>query len=113
MPLLGNGTYIDPLENDHPNPTRHEGRVPLPGRRQSQHSGVAKTAILGQFMTPTSDGARTPESEKSSKEDVPPGTRNSSKSLSASQKDASAALRSVGAALSDTPVATAPNSPIM
>ena len=114
MPLLGNGTYIEPSDFEHAsNPTRHDGRMPLPSRQQSQHSVVAKNTILSQCMTPASDGARTPENETNGKDETLSGVQSESKTLSAPQKDASTGGRSRGAALSDTPHTTAPNSPVM
>ena len=114
MPLLGNGEYKEPCDIEKSlEQNGHVRRATLPGRRQSQHSGIAKTAIMGQFAIPNSDGARTPEEERSTKVEASIGMKPASNTLSAPQHDGTKHSRAIGVALSDTPATTAPNSPIM
>ena len=114
MPLLGNGEYKEPCNIENPLETDcHVRHATLPSRRQSQHSGVAKTAIMGQFATPNTDAFRATEEERSTKDEPLKGMRPASNTLSAPQNDAIKIGRAFGVALSDTPATTAPNSPIM
>ena len=113
MPLLGNGEYREPFELEKSSDKKdYARRATLPGRRQSQHSVIAKSAIMSQITTPNTDGARTPEDKEVSKDDTALGVKLSDGKLSAPQKAARNGL-SNGAALSDTPATTAPNSPVM
>lgn len=112
MPLLGSGEYREPREIEKSLDTNsHARRATLPGRRQSQHSGIAKSAIIGQ-ATPNADGASKSDDERSPKDDGLVGMRAASNSLSAPQNSMRNG-RSNGSTLSDTPATTAPNSPIM
>lgn len=113
MPLLGNGEYVEPVQ-------LHDSRKGSPprkqtARRQSQHSAMAKSAIMGQLSTPSSDGARTPEEMEVFKErEVKPiGTQPAEGSLTTAPRSGPKQNFANGAALTDTPLTTAPNSPIM
>ena len=117
MPLLGNGEYKDPearrVSSDDVDETLKKN---TPTRRQSQHSGMAKSAIMSHFNTPSTEGARTPESEdpvenKTNGHSAPNG------SLLSSQNTTKKNSVGDGRALSDTPTTTpsttAANSPVM
>ena len=113
MPLLGSGEYVEPVQV-------HDSRKGSPprkqnARRQSQHSAMAKSAIMGQLSTPNSDGARTPEEMEVSKEKEvkPVGPQFAEGSLIPAPRSGPKQNFSNGAALTDTPLTTAPNSPIM
>ena len=112
MPLLGSGEYREPREIETSLDTNgHARRATLPGRRQSQHSGIAKSAIISR-ATPNADGVTISDEERCAKDDGTVAMRAASKSLSAPQNGMRNG-RSNGGALSDTPATTAPNSPIM
>lgn len=84
---------------------------PKPLRKQSQHSVIAKTAILNQRGSAMSEDGRTPEHAERSEGAVMPG-----RIANAALKTAHPPPRqfnSLGAALTDTPATTAPNSPRM
>ena len=113
MPLLGNGEYVEPV-------AVHDIRKGSPPRkqnprRQSQHSAMAKSAIMGQLSTPSSDGARTPEEAEvfKEKEAKPIATQHAESSLTTAPRSGPRQNFANGAALTDTPLTTAPNSPIM
>lgn len=114
MPLLGNCEYVEPIAK----PSKSypafdgDGQKPPSALLQSQHSGVAKTAIMSQFSLQGNDSAHNEHGRGS------PDRRH--RHLEAS--DAKLANASVGTsrrpraeerALSDTPVTTAPNTPVM
>ena len=113
MPLLGNGEYVEPV----PVQDRRKGSPPRKQnpRRQSQHSAIAKSAIMSQLSTPSSDGARTPEEIEvlKEKEVRPPGQQPAEGSLTTAPRSGAKQNFANGAALTDTPLTTAPNSPIM
>ena len=115
MPLLGSGEYAEPfpIKDTAPGAKTSPPRIQNQ-RRQSQHSAIAKTAIMSHFSTPSTDGARTPEEAEilKEKESKMPNTQPSEGSLAAPTTGAKQRL-SNGAALTDTPLTTAPNSPIM
>jgi len=118
MPLLGNGEYreVFPLGDrllDSQNPTPQPS-PPRPPRKQSQHSVIAKNAIMSQVSTPSTDGARTPEDAEAPKDKYVQalGAPTSAAGLSAPTNGATRG-QSNGAALTDTPLTTAPNSPTM
>lgn len=77
-------------------------------RKQSQHSIVAKTAILNQRVSTMSDDGRMPEHVL---ETALPA-RSVSAAFNISQPPPRQ-FNSLGAALTDTPATTAPNSPRM
>lgn len=113
MPLLGSGEYVDPVsihDTRKGSPTRKQ--TP---RRQSQHSAMAKSAIMGQLSTPSSDGARTPEETEVFKEKevklIAPQPAEGG--LTTAPRSCPKQNFANGAALTDTPLTTAPNSPIM
>ena len=81
-------------------------------RRQSQHSVIAKAAIMSSYTVAAADDIRASEHAPSSKENVMPHSRGSSASLAAPQPP-SKYRSSIGTALTDTPATTAPNSPRM
>ena len=112
MPLLGSGEYREPREIEKSLDTNgYARRATLPGRRQSQHSGIAKSAIMSQ-VTPNSEGATTPQEENFAKDGAMVEMRPARNSLSAPPNDAKNG-HSISGALSDTPATTAPNSPTM
>lgn len=101
-----------------------DGAAPLPrvpqGRRQSQHSRIAKSAIMSSYKTPTSEGAQTPEDHEVPKRSGPPSTKIQEPNLTEETGKYRTNLCApkngrdgVGAALTDTPATTAPNSPRM
>ncbi|KAL8794075.1 MAG: hypothetical protein Q9195_003375 [Heterodermia aff. obscurata] len=110
MPLLGDA----PAMESEPPPVDATSRTTYP-RRQSQHSGIAKTAIMNHHYpssyASSDDGTPIPEeteSVKSTRERQPP-SRNPNSDLLAPQNHRA----NLGAALTDTPASTAPNSPKM
>jgi hypothetical protein len=115
MPLLGSGEYAEPFpikdtaSGTKTSPPRFQNQ-----RRQSQHSAMAKTAIMSHFSTPSTDGARTPEEAEmlKDKETKTPSAQPLEGSVAAPSAGAKQRLAN-GAALTDTPLTTAPNSPIM
>lgn len=118
MPLLGTGEYreVFPL-HDHSLGTQSPEPIPFPPRpprKQSQHSIIAKSAIMSQVHTPSTDGARTPEDNEVSKDKNVQalGAPTSAGNLAAPVIGTRQGLPN-GAALTDTPMTTAPNSPIM
>ena len=115
MPLLGSGEYRDILPLEQLSGVKEVEPFPQrPPRRQSQHSTIAKTAIMSHLSTPSTDGARTPEDHEAIKERESHSgtTQPSTGSLAAPTNTVKHSL-SNGAALTDTPMTTAPNSPIM
>ncbi|KAK4698012.1 hypothetical protein P7C71_g144, partial [Lecanoromycetidae sp. Uapishka_2] len=119
MPLLGTGEYREVnIHHDHPFGSQPSTTpVPVPSRpirKQSQHSMIAKSAIMTQATTPSTDGARTPEDFEASKEKYVQalGAPTSAGSLAAPANGTRQGL-SNGAALTDTPLTTAPSSPNM
>lgn len=114
MPLLGNGEYREPLPLDEPlrEPKEASSRV-LPPRKQSQHSVTARIA-MNNYSTPSTEGARTPEEGYLTKKEKDPKSfaMSGENNLAAPAGGARHGV-SNGAALTDTPVSTAPNSPTM
>ena len=85
--------------------------VPLV-RRQSQHSVIAKAAIMSSYTAAVSEDTRASEHAPPIKENIMPHSRGSSASLAAPYPP-SKYRSSIGTALTDTPATTAPNSPRM
>lgn len=117
MPLLGNGEYREPVPfNDRLSEAKEISPHIPPHRKQSQHSVFAKTAIMSHFSTPSSDGARTPDENELLKEKEKVnkafGAPVSGSSLAAPQQGSKQGGTN-GSALTDTPLTTAPNSPII
>ena len=113
MPLLGSGEYREPVAFEIPREIRqNQRRATLPERRQSQHSVVAKSVILGNLGTPSTDGSQSPEEKDDVKEIKPLESRTQGAKLGA-PSNARRRTVSSGYALTDTPQTTAPNSPIM
>ena len=83
---------------------------PLHSRSQRQHSIVAKTAILSRYSAKMAEEVRNQEPTELVKENSVP-VRMANATLTAPQKPPTG--NSLGAALTDTPVTTAPNSPRM
>lgn len=112
MPLLGNGEYreVFPLNDQFP---EDPGSQIIPERKQSQHSITARIA-MNKSSLPTADVPKLPEEghtlkyEKEPKSSAMSGENN----LVAPTSGARQGL-SNGAALTDTPMTTAPNSPNM
>lgn len=117
MPLLGNGEYREPFSLDEQlQDPRELSSQTLPARKQSQHSVTARIA-MNNFSIPISDGALNPEEGHLVKKerDLKSSTSHSHSSgnnLTAPSSGARQGL-SYGAALTDTPMTTAPNSPNM
>lgn len=116
MPLLGSGEYREPRSIHERNSEAKDPK--LSPRNQSQHSTIAKTAIMSHFSTPTTDGTKTPEEievskeKEEDKEDKLSGTHAPGANLAAPQNGAKHDVVS-GSALTDTPLTTASNSPVM
>ena len=87
-------------------------RIPQPCK-QSQLSMIAKTAIMSSYHTPISEGAQTPEDHEMSKDGGAPPTKVPEQTLIARLLAPKHGQDGVGAALTDTPTTTAPNSPSM
>ena len=111
MPLLGHENSDTPLSVHHEvqqEKSRAQPRI-VPARRQSQHSIIAKTAIMSNFTLPSNrDGAVTPEDRGTVWSDKISTVNPSEANLAAPQPARSI---SSGACLTDTPLTTAPNSP--
>jgi len=116
MPLLGNGEYREPVSSEGLRDAKKDA-YPMgpPARRQSQHSTVAKTAIMSHFSTPSTDGARTPDDKEYAMPSKRPDASVAGIYLPSSQNGEKKSFN--GTALSDTPATTpattAPNSPII
>lgn len=110
MPLLGHEHPDVPLpihagaEQEKPPPV---DRI-APARRQSQHSMIAKTAIMSNFALP--DGANIPDERGTVWPDKSSFAKTSEANLSAPQPVHKQSA-GIGACLTDTPATTAPNSP--
>ena len=116
MPLLGSGEYVEPVPFQNAAPTKKSSPPGQPiQRRQSQHSAMAKNAIMSQLSTPSTDGARTPEEREAPKEkDTKSFAPHPSEgTLPTATRPGARQYFVNGAALTDTPLTTAPNSPIM
>ncbi|KAI9878782.1 MAG: hypothetical protein M1830_010523 [Pleopsidium flavum] len=101
------------------------GSSTAPTRKQSQHSIFAKTAIMSNVATPQTDGHQASETHEAVRSSLAPPSRTASIRASAGEGKNSLenatgnggnALHGqskdgVGAALTDTPATTAPNSP--
>ena len=83
---------------------------PIHNQSQRQHSVVAKTAILSRYSTKMAEEGRNHEPTELVKENSVP-VRMANATLTAPQKPPKG--NSLGAALTDTPATTAPNSPRM
>jgi len=117
MPLLGNGEYREPfLLDEQLQEPREPSSQTLPARKQSQHSVTARIA-MNNFSMPSTDGAQNPdEGLLVKKERDPKSSALHSHSGENSLAAPSSGVRqghSYGAALTDTPMTTAPNSPNM
>ena len=115
MPLLGNGEYKEPIlpgaalpDSNPPN------RQKIPPRKQSQHSLTARMA-MNQNGTPITNGTNSSERGSIASKDAshPSSNARGEDGNSAAPLNVSKAIPSNGAALSDTPVSTASNSPTM
>ena len=118
MPLLGDESPGNPILNHVPYPVQpgqgFSGPGPtqaLPVRKQSQHSFIAKTAILNHFYPSPSDDSLEHESHETMGQNSSPpkASENTPKPPQTVPKYGG----SLGAALTDTPTTTAPNSPKM
>lgn len=118
MPLLAN-EETNPTQpaqcpahatSSSPLPTRHSTNA----GKQSQHSVIAKSAIMSQFVTPPTNGVHNQlEMEgKKEKDNELSSSRISANSPSLPFKGSMQSSEH-GAALTDTPSSTAPNSPKM
>lgn len=109
MPLLGH----EHLEASPIIGHDSESEKPLaraePVRRQSQHSTIAKTAIMSSFVNPTFDTTHSPELKTSNSSSL----KSSEGGLAAAQSRPQHNTGLGGACLTDTPATTAPNSPRM
>lgn len=116
MPLLGNGEYREVLETENRNDaTDLSRRATLPwssGRRQSQHSQVAKSAIMSNVPSQAGDAQRASKDREAFVEEDLLVMKAVDDRLSATSNGRRQTVSS-GSALSDTPSTTAPNSPIM
>lgn len=117
MPLLGNEGYRDPSIAERMSDSKDAtSRVITSARRQSQHSHVAKTAIMSHFSTPSTDGARTPYEQEELKGNQTSGPSIPHFAGSTTLNEAKINAGN-GRALSDTPATTpattAPSSPVM
>lgn len=112
MPLLGNGDHRESNRNERPSDLKDDPSRASLGRKQSQHSVIAKTAIMSHFSTPSTEGARTPEEKEEVNQNRPRATTYPVGSLGAPQNGTKQG-GPPGSALTDTPATTAPNSPIM
>ena len=118
-PELSDQTAMPLLGHEHPEaslPVHHEAernepqpqlRI-IPARRQSQHSVIAKTAIMSNFSMPNLDGANTPDERGKIRPEKPSSTKTLESNLAAPHPIQSTGS---GACLTDTPLTTAPNSP--
>jgi hypothetical protein len=108
MPLLCDDTALSEV------PTRQRGislaASPLPIRKQSQHSVIAKTAILTRYANNMSPEVSPLDHANGKAAD--PTLQKGSATLTA-PKPAHRQGGSIGAALTDTPATTAPNTPKM
>lgn len=111
MPLLGDGhTYVS---SDYESmPADLSSRAAL-SRHQSQHSGIAKSAILNHRYPPslnasiaTSDGRGSSDEQELTQAMAPPSRVSTTGSLAPQTPN-----HKHGAAMTDTPATTAPNSP--
>lgn len=110
MPLLGHEHSDASLPVHHeaePNKPQPQARV-TPARPQSQHSIIAKTAIMSNFTIPNLDGANTPDERGKVELEKPSSAKTLESNLAAPQPVQSSGS---GACLTDTPLTTAPNSP--
>ena len=114
MPLLGESQATpSPLTVD---PLDHSAAHTPFSRKQSQHSGIARTAIMNHHSPPSyassDDGIPALEeidpTKKFKDRPIPPKTSDGGPSLAPQSYRAG-----LGAALTDTPATTAPNSPKM
>ena len=110
MPLLGNCEYNDPVAKlSKPCSPDHDSQKPPIPHLQSQHSGIAKTAIMSHFSLHSSE-------QEQSHEPVDSRHRHleaSDAKLSTAPNGAIRRPRAEERALSDTPATTAPNTPVM
>lgn len=112
MPLLGNGEYREPFAlNDQF--SEEPGARTIPERKQSQHSITARLAMNKSSLPNTdvpkiSEAGHLSKNEKESKSSGMSGENNLVAPTSGSRQGLSN-----GAALTDTPMTTAPNSPNM
>ena len=117
MPLLGNGEFREPIPKAvSADPVDDIPRKTPPIRRQSQISGMAKTAIMSHFSTPNTEGNQTPDDEDAKANKIN-GPIHPNDSLAVAQHCEKHHPPVEGKTLSDTPLTTpattAPNSPIM
>ncbi|KAL9131723.1 MAG: hypothetical protein Q9217_000398 [Psora testacea] len=117
MPLLGNGEYREPIAKETKTTLKEDDpKASLPVRRQSQHSGMAKSA-MSHCSTPNSEEAKTSEDGEDANEQKLTGKNVVNNNMSTTQTSAKQIGPSSGTALSDTPAPTpantAPNSPVI
>jgi hypothetical protein len=117
MPLLGNGEYREPFLLDEILQEPRDGSSPMiQARKQSQHSVTARIA-MNNFSVPSTDSIQIPEGgHLVKKEQDPKSSASHSHSGESTLAAPSSGVRhglSYGAALTDTPMTTAPNSPNM
>lgn len=112
MPLLGNGEYREPFPLNDQNLEDPDAQI-IPERKQSQHSITARLA-MNKSSLPITDVPKVSEqghiakSAKESKSSAMSGENNLVAPTSGARQG-----YSNGAALTDTPMTTAPNSPNM
>ena len=104
MPLLGDRIDSSQAQD-------HDSSPAAPAHKQSQHSGIAKTAIYNHQHPPssnasTSEGRHSPDDSDMVQDRIPPTKPLANGSLAPQQ-----ANHKHGGALTDTPATTAPNSP--
>ncbi|KAL9101526.1 MAG: hypothetical protein Q9163_003222 [Psora crenata] len=117
MPLLGNGEYRDVIPKANKIALNEDApKKPVSGRRQSQHSGMAKSA-MSHCSAPNSDEPKTSDEGEEAKEQKPGGKIAANNNLSPSLNASKQPCLCNGMALSDTPTTTptttAPNSPVI
>lgn len=115
MPLLGSHLIQLPLSAENPTTASSSSRPPprpSSAGSQSQHSAVAKSAIMSHLANHNSNGVHN-QIEKDGRNDTEEQkARNAANTLALPSKG-EMPISALGAALTDTPVSTAPNSPKM
>ncbi|KAG8526253.1 uncharacterized protein KY384_000246 [Bacidia gigantensis] len=117
MPLLSNGQYrAHDLHQNIGDLSDNTGKKPASSHRHSQHSGMAKTAIMSHFSTSSTESIRTSDAERA-KAQQSHGSGPNEGLLTSPSNGAKKAGVVDGKALSDTPCSTpattTPNSPII
>ena len=115
MPLLGHERPLAPLPVHHEAEQEKSQPQPRtgPARRQSQHSVIAKTAIMSNINLPHFDGLHHPLEHGAIWQEKPSKQAFDAYLTAPEPKTAPTQSSSlgVGACLTDTPATTAPNSP--